>query len=182
MCVCVQALGHKENGEDDSSDDESSAPAEAVTLSQSPPPFPVVANGHATPTPNETTSDRGVPESGQAGELSNGDSSQLLETEKKVESSMDLEGKVEVVTSVKVQTANGVDEEGEGERKEGEGEKEGEGMEGEKKRRTSTEVAIAEASSALTVTLIRDNTVEVTDSTDSDSSDVEGTLPTLLVD
>ena len=82
-----------------------------------------------------------------------------LEAEKKVESSMDIEGKVEVVTSVKVQ-ASGSDQE----------EEEGEGDE-VPKRKTSTEVAIAEVKSALTITMIRENTIDVPASdTESDGT------------
>ena len=71
---------------------------------------------------------------------------------------MNIEGKVEVVTSVKILTGNG--DQGEGE---GEGEEEGEELV-EKLRRSSAEVAIAEVKSAFTVTMVRDNTVEVEDS------------------
>ena len=74
---------------------------------------------------------------------------------------MDIEGKVEVGTSVKVQ-ACGSDQEEE----EGEG-----GRDEEPKRKTSTEVAIAEVKSALTITMIRENTVDIPASdTESDGT------------
>ena len=73
---------------------------------------------------------------------------------------MNIEGKVEVVTSVKVQ-ASGSDPE-----EEGEG-----GRDEEPMRKTSTEVAIAEVKSALTITMIRDNTVDIPASdTESDGT------------
>ena len=132
-------MGNKENGRNDSSDEEQGSD---IDLSKSPPP---ITNGHATPTSEGLPSVQDeVP----------------LDSERKVESSMNIEGKVEVVTSVKVQTSNGEHKEGEGE---------GEGEEGGEKTRRTSEVAIAENKSALTVTLVRDNTVDVQEDSGTDS-------------
>ena len=181
VCVCVclcservhfppkQALGQKENGREDSSDEEPVSPSSDI-----------ITNGHAMPTSNEPTSNQDTPENNQAGKQCDKEANreplgtnksigtvngEPLNVERSVESSMDIEGTVEVVTSVRVQTSNGVGDEGEG----GRG---GEGEEEEEKggvRRSSAEVAIAEVKTALTVTLVRDNTVEVHDSdTESD--------------
>ena len=183
VCVCVcayvqresiflpkQALGQKENGQEDSSDEEPVSPSSDI-----------ITNGHATPTSNEPTSNQDTPENNQAGKQCDKEANreplgtnksvgtvngEPLNVERSVESSMDIEGTVEVVTSVRVQTSNGVGDEGEGGRG-GEGEEEEEKKGGV--RRSSAEVAIAEVKTALTVTLVRDNTVEVHDSdTESD--------------
>ena len=171
--VILQALGSRENGRNDSSDEET--PAGGGDEQNG-----VIPNGHASPThsgtsdqtePQETTkeqngtttSDQTEPQETKE-EQPNG---RQLEAEKKVESSMDIEGKVEVVTSVKVQ-ASGSDQE---EEEEEEGEKREEVERQMPDRKISTEVAIAEVTSALTITMIRENTVDVPASdTESDGT------------
>ena len=122
----------------------------------------VISNGHASPLSDLATGEKCEPEAAKEPEA------EQLEAERKVQSSLDIEGKVEVVTSVKVQSSSGSDGEGEGE-----GERQPAESQGEKLRRESAEVAIAEVKTALTVTMVRDNTVEVPDSeTDSDGMSV----------
>lgn len=72
---------------------------------------------------------------------------------------MDIEGKVEVVTSVKVQASGSDQEDAEDERRgSGEGELKKNGDEVDRSRKTS-EVAISEAKTAITITMVRENTV-----------------------
>ncbi|CAI8015305.1 Probable serine/threonine-protein kinase DDB_G0272282 [Geodia barretti] len=194
-----QVLGTKENERDDSSDEETATTGGEHNCDD------IIANGHSSPTLNgtaaseqteteETKTDQsnGATKIIQTGpeetkkDQSNGTATSdqtepqetkevqpngiELEAEKKVESSMDIEGKVEVVTSVKVQ-ACGSDQEEE----EGEG-----GRDEEPKRKTSTEVAIAEVKSALTITMIRENTVDIPASdteSDDDSTGDELVVP-----
>jgi hypothetical protein len=181
-----QALGTKENERNDSSDEETATAGDEHNCDD------VIANGHASPTsngtaaseqtePEETKTDHTTGPEETKTDQSNGTATSdqtepqetkevqsngiELEAEKKVESSMDIEGKVEVVTSVKVQ-ASGSDQE----------EEEGEGDE-VPKRKTSTEVAIAEVKSALTITMIRENTIDVPASdTESDDDSTEDDL------
>ena len=171
--VPPQALGSRENGRNDSSDEETST-------DEPPPNSDIIQNGHASPTLNGATSDQtttngATSDQTEPEETKEGDP-RPLEAEKKVESSIDIEGKVEVVTSVKVVACGSDPEEEEEEEREGESERE----EGEKLRRTSAEVAIAEVKTALTITMVRENTVPSDTESDGESSSASDKLKPLL--
>ena len=139
-------MGQKENGRNDSSDEETGTD---VPLPQTTPTSDIITNGHATPTEKGTT--------GTSVEDKNGEQ---LDTEKEITSSMNLDGTVEVVTTVKVQTRSS-DEEDEVEEKLSDSDM------GDR----FSEVSIAEVKTALTVTMVRENTIDVQE-TDSETDGV----------